>query len=74
MPSVEPNAGLQLTTLRSRAELRSRVGCLADWATQAPLGNGLLLTALSSDVVALETSKNICLGAKKENCFQNLYP
>ena len=25
MPSMEPNAGLELTTLRSRLELRSRV-------------------------------------------------
>jgi len=26
MPSMEPNVGLELTTLRSRLELRSRVG------------------------------------------------
>ena len=37
MPSVEPNMGLELTTLRSRPVLRSRVGCLTDGATQVPL-------------------------------------
>jgi len=35
MPSVDPNTGLELMTLRSRPELRSRVGCLTNWATQA---------------------------------------
>ena len=29
-PSTEPNMGLELTTLRSRPELRSRVSCLTD--------------------------------------------
>ena len=33
-----PNAGLQLTTLRSRPELRSRVEHLTDWGTQVPPG------------------------------------
>ena len=35
---MEPNMGLELMTLRSRPELRSRprVRCLTDWATQAP--------------------------------------
>ena len=33
---MEPNMGLELTTLRSRPELRSRVGHLTNWATQAP--------------------------------------
>ena len=37
MPKTEPKAGLELTTLRSRPELRPRVGCSTDWATQAPL-------------------------------------
>ena len=36
MPSVEPNEGLELMTLRSRPEPRQRVGCLTDWAMQAP--------------------------------------
>ena len=36
-PSMEPNTGLKLVTSRSRPELRSRVRCLTDWATQAPL-------------------------------------
>ena len=31
--------GLELTTLRSRPELISRVRCLNNWATQAPLLN-----------------------------------
>ena len=35
-PTMEPNMGLELITLRSRPELRSRVGCLTYWATQAP--------------------------------------
>ena len=30
MPSVEPIAGLELTALRARPELRSRVGSLTD--------------------------------------------
>jgi len=30
MLGVEPNTGLELTTLKSRQELRSRVGHLAD--------------------------------------------
>ena len=34
-PSMEPNVGLKLTTLKSRPELRSRVKCLTDWVTQA---------------------------------------
>nr|XP_054360933.1 C-C motif chemokine 25 isoform X2 [Mirounga angustirostris]XP_054360934.1 C-C motif chemokine 25 isoform X2 [Mirounga angustirostris] len=34
-PSMEPNAGFKLTTLRSRPELRSRVGHTTDGATQA---------------------------------------
>ena len=34
MPSVEPNMELELKTLRSRPELRPRVGCLACRATQ----------------------------------------
>ena len=29
--------GLELTTLRSRTKLKSRVWCLTDWATQQPL-------------------------------------
>ena len=37
-PSVEPNTGLELTTLRSRPELRSRVRPLTDRAIQAPPG------------------------------------
>ena len=37
MPSKEPNVGLELMTLRSRLELRSRVRCLAYKVTQAPL-------------------------------------
>ena len=34
--SVEPIVGLDLMTLRSRPEPKSRVGCLTDLATQAP--------------------------------------
>lgn len=33
----EPNMGLELPILRSRPDLRSRVGCLTDWATQVTL-------------------------------------
>ena len=36
MPSVEPNVGLELTTLRSRSALRSRVRRLTDRAGKAP--------------------------------------
>ena len=37
--TVEPNTGPELMILRSRLEPRSRVRCLTDWATQAPLNN-----------------------------------
>lgn len=37
MPSIEPNVGLEVMTLRSRPKLRSRVGGLTNCATQAPL-------------------------------------
>ena len=37
MPSMDPNAGLELTTLRSWPELRSRVRCLTNWTTQEPM-------------------------------------
>ena len=33
---MEPNAGAELITLSSRPELRWRVRCLTDWATQVP--------------------------------------
>ena len=33
---MEPSAGLELMTLRSRPELRLRVGHSTDWATQIP--------------------------------------
>ena len=36
MPNVEPNVGLELMTLRSRPELKSRAKHLTDWATQVP--------------------------------------
>ena len=36
MPSVEPNAGLELTTLRSTPELRSQVRHLIDRDIQVP--------------------------------------
>ena len=36
MPTAEPNTGLSLTTLRSWRELKSRVRCSTDWATQVP--------------------------------------
>ena len=35
--NVEPSAGLDLMTLRSWPEWKSRVRCLTDWATHAPL-------------------------------------
>ena len=35
-PRADPNMGLELMTLRSRLELRSRVGRLTNQATQAP--------------------------------------
>ena len=34
--SVEPNIELDLMTLRSWPELKSRVGCLTNWAIHAP--------------------------------------
>lgn len=36
MPSMDPNMRFELTTLRSRSELKSRVQCLTDGATQVP--------------------------------------
>lgn len=36
--SIEPNVGLNLRTLRPWPELKSRVQCLTDWATQVSLG------------------------------------
>ena len=36
-PSTEPDRGLDLPTVRSWPELKSRVGHSTDWATQAPL-------------------------------------
>ena len=52
MPNAESSVGLELTTQRikiwtekkkkkkkKRSELRSRFRCLANWATQEPLGN-----------------------------------
>ena len=35
--NVEPDLGLDLTTLRSRPGPKLRVGLLADWAPQVPL-------------------------------------
>lgn len=40
--SVEPHAGLSLTTLRSCPEQKPRVGCITYWTTQVPLINPLL--------------------------------
>ena len=37
--SAEPEVGLDLVTLRQRHELKSKVGHLIDWATQAPLNS-----------------------------------
>ena len=37
--SAGPHLGLDLTTVRSWPELKSRFGRLTDWATQAPLGS-----------------------------------
>ena len=36
MLSMEHNAGLDLMTMRSWPEPKSRVGCSTDWVTQAP--------------------------------------
>jgi len=36
MLSTEPIVGLDLTTLRSLPELKPRVECLTDYATQVP--------------------------------------
>ena len=44
MPSTEPNMALELTTLRSRPKVRSRVGHLTDWAIQGPLLTPLIIT------------------------------
>ena len=42
-----PNAGPDPMTLRSWSELKSRVGCSADWATQAPQVQNLLTWVIS---------------------------
>ena len=47
-PSAEPNAGLELPTLRSRPELRLRIGHLTDWDTQAPPAKLFLVQVTSS--------------------------
>ena len=44
--STEPNVGLNLKILRSRPELKSRVRCPLNWATQAPQEPWLLGKAL----------------------------
>ena len=36
-PSTEPDVGLDLMTLRSGPESKSRDRCLTDWAAQVPL-------------------------------------
>lgn len=41
MLSTEPDAGLDLTTLRSWPELKSRVRYLTYWTTQSPLNLGM---------------------------------
>ena len=43
---MEPPTDLDPTTLRSWPELKSRVGCLTNWATQMPLCFCLLKTIL----------------------------
>ena len=42
MLSAEPDMGLDLKTLRSGPELKSRVGHLTHWATKAPLKSKVL--------------------------------
>lgn len=41
MLRVEPKAGLEVTTLGSRHELRLRLRCLSDGTTQAPQGSAV---------------------------------
>lgn len=41
-PELEPEAGLDLMTLRSQPKLQLRVGCLTDHATQVST-NGIFL-------------------------------
>ena len=36
IPTLQPNVGHELIALRSRPELKSRVKCFTDWATQGP--------------------------------------
>ena len=50
-----PNAGLELMTLRSRPELRSRVGHLTDRATQAtPVTAGFLKKLNAKDNLSFD--------------------
>jgi len=51
--SMEPNAGLELTTLRSRPEPRSRVRHLTDWAMQVPCPYFLIVLATSYLIIKI---------------------
>ena len=46
MLSMEPKMGLNLMTLRSWLKQKPRVGCLTNWAPQAPLSSALPLMAI----------------------------
>ena len=56
-PRAEPKVGLELTTLKSATELRSKVGPLTDSATQETL----ITVLLSQNYRAV--SKSLCSGA-----------
>ena len=54
--SVKPDTGLHLMTLRSWSEPKSKVGCLNNWATQAPHKEDSLEHPNHSDYILLTCS------------------
>ena len=58
--STEPDSGLQLTTLRSQPELKSRVGCLTNWVAQALHQSSIFETHLCVVGSLLLTEVNLC--------------
>ena len=54
---MDPNVSLELMTLRSRPELRSRGKCSTEWTTQTPLVN--ILLSITGEWAKTAMSENI---------------
>ena len=65
---MEPEAGLDLMTLRSQPEPKPRVGCLMDCTTQVPLGflNFILWVSVGLGDLAGDQSDQMC--SLKQHC------